>query len=299
MFESLRPKSQVLQVMQYVLLLVLIFSLTVGTLVPMVCLLQLAAFRLWFWHQALQNLRTLKNTPISTIASAAQGMVELEGVAEPASDAVLLSHWKKRPCLWCGYVLESDGKNWTVVDSGETSAPFLLRDASGVCVIQPESAEILTRHRERWMKSGQRFTELTLRSGDALRVRGQFRTYGGSADPFDSRAALSATLREWKKDMPRLLSRFDLNGDGQLGPQEWQLARTEAMRTVFREKARLQEQEATHTVDSPTPCGFFVVSNVPRAELRRRHLYSAWFHLVVFFFLCWFCFALGFGKVAG
>ena len=269
---------------------------------------------LWFlvilstcaWLQALQRLRSLKNTPNLAIAGA-QGLVELAGVAEPAAQTQLLSHWKKRPCLWCRYEVEvfvarsplemlapdrGSDLGWNVVDRGVTGASFLLRDASGVCLIEPACAEILTCHRERWIDGGRRYTEWTLHQGDTLRVLGLFPRQDGGSEPFDVCAVLAVSWLEWKKDLPHALSRFDLYMDAQCSPQERRLLRREALRVTIRDKVRRQEQPTLRAIGSAVPGGFFLVSNLSRKALMVR--YGCWFclHLVVFVGVLWLIYAL-------
>ncbi len=118
------------------------------------------------------------------------------------------------------------------MDSGESDDSFILRDETGECVVDPEQAEIFTRHRDQWHDGDYRYTEWKLIEHDSLYVIGQFRTQGGSSLEFNTREELNALLAEWKKDMPALLKRFDLDNNGTLDMQEWMLARSAARREV-------------------------------------------------------------------
>ena len=241
---------------------------------------------------ALLRWRTLKYTPTSHIAATAPGVLEIGGIAESAGEPCTISQWKKRPCLWCRYEVEEfhwhgsggfGGPGWRAVDSGETDATFLLRDASGSCVIDPACAAIVTQHRERWRVGNRRYTEWTLHRGDSLRVIGVFGARGATsvAVPFDLSAVLAATLADWRKEMPRLFSRYDINADNPAHGLSWQEVRREAIRAVIRDQAR-QAVPMEGCAPSHLASGqFFLVSNVSRIQWMRRAIFRAWLHLAI------------------
>jgi hypothetical protein len=236
------------------------------------------------WLSALYRLRTLRNTPTSTVAAAAQGHVELAGRGQPFGQPPLLSQFMGRPCLWCRYLAEEEKDDeWHTVDRGETSTSFMLRDRTGECVVQPESAEIFTRHRDHWTDRSMRYTEWVLLPQDSLRVVGYFRTVGGGTEAFDTRAELGAVLTEWKQDMPQLLARYDSNRDGVLQADEWERVRRDAMAEVLRVRREVQSQPETHILSRPADGQLFLISNLPQQHLERRYLLWTWAHLAIFF----------------
>ena len=153
-------------------------------------MVSITAYAWWF---NLTRLRVLQQTPRSTVAGAAQGLVELVGEGaslHPEPDARgLRSPLRSEPCLWYRFEIRArdlDGDDWTVLESGESKAPFLLIDHSDQCVIFPAGAEIFTQHYADWKVDGRWFHEWTLRRGDALRVIGSFSSNNGSAAPLHS-----------------------------------------------------------------------------------------------------------------
>ena len=243
----------------------------------------IALISVFAWLSNLYRLRMLRDTPVSTIAAAAQGQVELSGVGEPFCEPPIVSPLKKRPCLWCRYQVEEQRKSeWRTVDHGETSDSFILRDRTGVCVVDPDLAEIVTKHHEQWVDGDQRYSEWFLLRGDTLRVVGAFRTISGSTEPFDTRAELSALLAEWKKDMPRLLARFDADRDGALSLGEWDNARRAAMQEVAQRKNEQLLQPETNMISRPQDGQFFLISNLAENKLLRRYLLWVWAHVVIF-----------------
>ena len=248
------------------------------------CLSIMAAISILAWLSALNRLRAIRDTPTSKIASAAQGYVELTGRGHPFGDP-LISKLRLLPCLWYRYQIEqreSENK-WKVMDSGESGDSFMLRDNTGECVVDPEQAEILTRHRNQWYQGDYRYTEWKLIAQDRLYVIGQFRTQGGSTMGFDTRAELNALLAEWKKDMPALHARFDLDDNGALDMQEWMLARSAASREVAKMRREAHAQPDIHIIGQPRDGRLFLVSNLTPEKLSRRFLFWSWAHLVIFF----------------
>ena len=266
-------------------LLLLLVAMRLNTRpVWLACLAVIALISIFAWLSTLYRLRTLRNTPTSRIASAAQGYIELEGRGAQFCDPPILSQLRHQPCLWSRFrVEERDQNEWKTLDSGETSHSFMLRDGTGECVIDPEHAEIITQHCDQWQQENFRYTEWKLVEQDLLYVIGQFRTLSQGVLEFDRRQALSELLADWKADMPGLLARFDLDKDGQLNADEWELARSAAKREVEKVERDFQAQGATSIVSQPQDGQMFLISNISQARLSRRYLLWGLAHLIIFF----------------
>ena len=250
----------------------------------LVCLSIMAAISILAWLSALSRLRVIRDTPTSKIASAAQGYVELTGRGHPFGEP-LLGKLSLLPCLWYRYKIEQrdSERKWRSMESGESDDTFTLRDETGECVVDPEQAEILTQHRDQWLDGDYRYTEWKLIEHDSLYVIGQFRTQGGGSVEFDTNTELSALLAEWKRDMPALLKRFDLDNDGTLNSQEWMLARSAASREVARMMREAQAQPDINIISRPREGELFLISNLDQDKLSRRYLLWSWAHLAIFF----------------
>ena len=210
--------------------------------------------------------------------------MELIGRGQPFEEALLLSKFTQLPCLWYRYKVEqrTAQNKWKTIDSGETNETFLLRDDSGACVVDPEQAEIITKHRDQWTKDNYRYTEWKLIKEDSLYVIGEFRTQSGAME-FNSREELNALLTEWKKDMPALHARFDLNKDNVLDMEEWLLARQAAIREVEGKMRSAQAQPDINIVSQPHDGKLFLISNLTPDKLSRRYQFWTWAHLAIFF----------------
>ncbi|HEY0665832.1 MAG TPA: GIDE domain-containing protein [Gallionella sp.] len=267
-------------------LLLLLVGVKIGTRDGwLVCLAIMAGISLLAWLSALSRLRAVRDTPTSKIASAAQGYIELIGRGRQVKDAPLLSKFTALPCLWYRYTVKRRTANnkWETIDSGESQDCFLLRDETGVCLVDPDEAEIITKHRDQWQKDGYHYTEWKLIEQDYLYVIGQFRTQGGSNLEFDTRAELNALLAEWKKDKPALHARFDLDNNGELDMREWMLARSAARREVAKKLREAQAQPDIHIIGQPSDGKLFLISNITPDRLARRYLFWSMAHLAIFF----------------
>lgn len=279
-----REYAQLLPVGGQIALIVL--GLRIGTRQAwMICLPLIALLGVFAWNASLRRLRAIRDTPTSRIASAAQGYVELIGRGMPFGDVPLLSHLRQLPCLWYRYTIEERDRNdsrreWTTIDSGESPDSFILRDATGQCIVDPEHAEITTTYKDTWNDGNMRYTEWTLLKDNQIYVLGQFRTISGAIE-FDSNAELNELLAEWKKDMPALRKRFDLNNDGEIDMAEWMLARKAAKREVEKKFLEVQAQPDLNIVSQPRDGSPYLISNLTPEALSRRYLYWSWAHIAV------------------
>ena len=251
----------------------------------LVCVALMAAISLVAWLSTLRRRRAIANTPTSRIASAAQGYVELRGTGRPLDDPPLLSHLTSLPCLWYRYQVEekSGSEKWHTVSSGESDVALILEDGSGRCLIDVDRAEILTRHKESWVKDDHRYTEWKLLINDPLYALGEFRSIGGATLELDAGSDIKALLAEWKNDQATLLTRFDLNADGAIDVKEWSLARQAARREVDKLHRAARHEPDLHTLRCPNNGQLYLISNLDPDTIARRYLWWAIFHLAVFF----------------
>jgi hypothetical protein len=250
----------------------------------MTCVTLMAIVSLFAWMSTMRRRRAIVDTPTSRIASAAQGYVELHGTGKPLDYPPLLSHLTQLPCLWYRYVVEEKSNDkWRTVSKGESDVAFIVDDGTGRCVVDVDGAEILTRHKETWERGGYRNTEWKLLIDDPVYAIGEFRTVGGGTLELDANSDLNALLAEWKKDQPRLLKRFDLDGDGSVDMKEWTLARQAARREVSRLHREARAEADVHTLRCPAAGRLYLLSNLDPDKITRRYLWWAAFHLVVFF----------------
>jgi len=244
-------------------------------------LLALLSFAAWAGN--LRRSRLIKDTPTSRVASAAQGYVELAGQGKVFTGQQLVARSTGRPCLWYRYRVErKNGDQWEMVEQGRSDDTFLLDDGSGECVIDPDGAEIYTRHRRSWQEGDYRHTEWLLVPGDPLYAIGDFASIGGAHAELDLRKDVGNLLAEWKQDKPRLLSRFDRDQNGEIDPHEWEEARKEALKQVQAEHLEIRLRDSIPVLRQPRDGRLYLIANLTEEELTRKYVLWGAFHLVVF-----------------
>jgi hypothetical protein len=245
-------------------------------------LMSLVSFAAWIGNY--RRLRQIADTPLSNIATAAQGYVEIAGRAEAPAGTPLLSRLTNLPCVWYHYEVyeKSSDDKWSLQDSGISDEPFVVRDASGQCVVDPEGAEVVCSRKQTWTQDTYRYVEWLLLAREQIYALGDFVTIGGAASELDLNADVGALLAEWKKNQPELLKRFDLNQDGTLDLKEWGLARRQAQREVEAQHREIRMRDGTHVLRAPADGRLFLVSNYLPAKLRLNYLLWAWAHAAIF-----------------
>lgn len=254
----------------------------------------------------LRRVRLIEDAPTALIRSAHQGYVELNGTAAVLPGPPVIAHLSQTPCCWYSYKIEKQrDKGWSTVASGSSDDLFVLRDATGECVIDPEGAKVHTLHKQTWYGGRQpdgrsrpypkhpllrdaadkfgtwrllgrhvqigvgnyRYSERVLLEGDPLYAIGWFR----SSDHSDRARAVEdlrgQILREWKTQ-PEQLARFDANQDGEIDAYEWEQARRAARAQAAEQWAEQAAKPATHMLSKPANRPY-LLANKPEAELIR------------------------------
>lgn len=244
-----------------------------------------SAISFFAWYGNTQRSRVISGTPASTLASAAQGYVELIGHAKSTPEAPLLSPLRQLPCAWFRYRIERrDSDNqWETLQQGESHEIFLLNDGGGECFIDPEHAEIITRNKDVWHKDNYRYTEYIFSPLDTMYVLGEFATLGGAGSDLDFKADVGALLSEWKKNRETLLKRFDLNGDGEIDLREWALARQAAKREVEKSHREIRLKDGINILRQPSDGRLFLLSDIAPKKLVAKYVLWGWLHLAIFF----------------
>ncbi len=233
------------------------------------------------WAAALRRARAIADIATSRIASAAQGYVELQGRADIS--ALIYSPLSNTPCIWYRYrVYERErGDDWKEIERGTSSATFDLHDGSGTCTVDPEHAEIMGAESTTRQNGDTKEEEEILHAGRNLYVLGEFSTLGGANSDLSLRDDVNTLLTTWKQDQAALHRRFDLNRDGEIDLQEWELARRLATRTVEQEHRAIRARPGVHVVRAPQDGRLFLLSPLPPQRLRQRYLLWSVLHLAV------------------
>jgi hypothetical protein len=245
-------------------------------------LMSLVSFAAWIGNY--RRLRHIADTPLSNIATAAQGYVELAGLAETPGGTPIRSKLSMTPCVWYQYEVyeKSSRDEWDLEDSGTSSEPFVIADKGAQCVIDPEGAEVICARKKTWTHGRYRYTEWLLLPHERIYALGNFVTVGGANSDLDPESDVSELLAEWKKDQPELLKRFDLDRSGTLDLKEWELARRQAIREVEANHREIRSSPGINVLRSPTDGRLFLLSNDTPKNIRFKFELWAWAHAVIF-----------------
>ncbi|HEY8353866.1 MAG TPA: hypothetical protein VIK69_02475 [Methylophilaceae bacterium] len=237
---------------------------------------------LFAWASSFRRKRLIADTPTSRIGSAAQGYVELYGRAVPEEDNLIRSPISGLPCVWYRYRIyqRQNGNKWHQIAQGVSDSIFQITDGTGRCFVDPDHAEVIGAER-RVMTSGDLRRVEELLFGHAVYVLGEFSTQGGADVQLDPKADVAALLAEWKCDREGLLQRFDLDGNGEIDLQEWELARRAAQREVERQHREIRAQSGVHVIRAPRDGRLFILSNHSPQQLRNMYLRWSLWHLAI------------------
>lgn len=249
-----------------------------------VCLGLLAVLALAAWLSAMRHARLFTDLPVSSVATAAQGHVRLQGQGKPLGGMPLRAPLSGLPCLWYRrHTQRREDERWVDDHHDESVASFLLDDGTGTCVLDPEGADMQVARKTTWTEGDYRHTLWTILERDTLQAVGYFRTDSTSHVDASVSAAMGELLAQWKQDRPSLHKRFDLNQDGEIDQQEWALARAQARREV--EKARQQavlDHRDLHLMGAAKDGRPYLIATFEPQQLVRRYAVWTWLQAGIF-----------------
>lgn len=199
-------------------------------------------FALFIWgFGRLKMKRLIENIPRSTARSVAMGLCEVTGAAQPKE--IMNSPLTRTKCVYYRFTVEVEkpqrrSTRWVVVNHGESTNYFYVRDATGKVLVDPLDAEIVLPHDYRYIEaagafsSKKRFTEWYIVPGDTIYVIGTAKKFPGAMA--DRKTRLAERLRQIKQDKARL-AELDLDKDGSISPEEWDRAVAQAEDELLRE----------------------------------------------------------------
>lgn len=234
------------------------------------------------WMSNFKRTRLIADTPTSRIGSAAQGYVELHGNALLEPDNLIRSPVSGMSCVWYRlqvYVRQHD-KKWRKVSEHISDTVFEITDGTGRCFIDPDYAEVIGAEKRVTHQGEYRNVEELLYANSVYAL-GEFSTMGGANSPLNLKEDVTALLAEWKQDRAALHGRFDLDGNGEIDLQEWELARKAAVREVEKQHREIRAQNGTHIMRAPKDGRLFILSNHSPHQLRNKYLCWSAVHLLI------------------
>ncbi|MFI9653319.1 GIDE domain-containing protein [Guyparkeria sp. GHLCS8-2] len=268
-------------------------------------LLILLLISLFVGFRTLARARIIAHTPTAKLRSAAQGFNEIEGTGRVIDEQPLYSPLTFTRCLWFDMKierLESSGKNrnWVTVQRRTSDSLLRVDDGTGEAFVDPDHARVIPHSSRRWRERSPgsdwsstsslgfggkpyRYTERLLLPEQPIYVLGWLETRGHRNGGVTDRETIDQRrrelLQEWKHD-EAARNRFDLDGDGEISPREWnwamRLAQAQA-RKEFSEadQPRLSASNTVHLLHRPPGGEPFIISGLPQETLIRRKTHKA------------------------
>ena len=250
-----------------------------------IALALIAAISFFSWASTFKRARAIADIATSRIASAAQGYVEIHGRASVAPENLVRSPLSGVACVWFRYWVyskENSDREWRLVSSGVSDNTFEITDGTGSCVVDPDYAEVIAAQHRVSYQGNYKHVEDILYAG-SIYVLGEFSTIGGANSELSLKEDVSFLLAEWKKDPIKLKKRFDLNEDGEIDLQEWELARHAAIREVEMQHREIRKETGVHIMRAPRDKRLYLLSSLEPQKLRQRYLRRSFFHLFTCF----------------
>jgi hypothetical protein len=245
-------------------------------------LILIAAIAFLGWLFSYKGARQIVDLPLSRIGSAAQGYIELCGKVSIAQENMIATPFSGLSCVWYRYqVFEKHGDDWRGIDSGVSSQTIQIKDATGTCQVDPDDAMVIGSTKRTSRRDNYRYEEEILFAGFDLYVLGEFTTIGGAATELDLKKDVGDLLDSWKRDKKSLLQRFDLNKDGEIDMEEWNLARRAAVKEVTEAHRELRAEPGVHVIRAPSNHQLFLISTLSPHKLRVRFILWATLHCCV------------------
>lgn len=263
----------------------------------------------FFWgFGRLRRKRLIENIPTSTVRSLAMGLVELLGKARAGQKIELKSPFSLMDCVYYRYAIERREKSgkksqWVTILEGDSSCvSFYLDDGTGEVMVSPQGAEmILPADYEFVTGSGNplpqnlisfmensglayrsffggahrlRFREWYICPGEQIYVLG---TAKKSSDFIGGhKEKLTIRLRELKQDSTKM-SEIDLNKDGEISAEEWDIARAKIEQALLEEAVTSADtgELADVTITKGDTEKVFIISDHSQKELIEKLFYRA------------------------
>ncbi|HOY87696.1 MAG: hypothetical protein V9G21_07025 [Methylotenera sp.] len=247
-------------------------------------ILLMAVVSVLAWISTTKRVRAIADIATSRIGSAAQGYVELYGRASAHADNLIKSPLSGMPCIWFRYWVyskENSKREWREVSRGVSDTTFEISDHTGKCQVDPDDAEVISPERRVSYQGVYKHVEELLYAGGSVYVLGEFSTIGGANSVLSVKEDVGALLADWKKDPTQLKKRFDLDGNGEIDTQEWELARKAAKREIEHLHREIRKESGVHIIRAPRDRRLFLISSMSPQKLRQRYQRWSYFHFAV------------------
>ncbi|WP_052063504.1 GIDE domain-containing protein [Nitrincola sp. A-D6] len=289
-----------------------------------VCGLSILA-AVFFMFRHLRRYRLIADTPTAMIRSAPQGYVEIIGHVVCGEGGLLHAPLSGRPCVWYRYRIDRQGDEgkggWKLLERGMSDAWFQINDGTGVCLIDPDKAEIDVAQRSIWhghspnpsalvkyatslgspsFTTGRyRYTEQLIMEHEQVYALGQFQTVGGGRNTATTSSLQADIIRDWKRNHEQLLAHFAAPGATEFSAIEWQAVREAALEEARQQRQHQLNLPDMHVLTNPGQPGHpLLISTQDEARLIKRFRLRALLCLIYICAALWFCIELLVAQVS-
>ncbi len=235
-------------------------------------LVLLLIYLCFYAHGTFKRFRFMDGTATSKIGSAAQGHVELKGLAEWMPNDAIYSPFSNSRCVWFHSTIDErshSGKRstWTNISDDRSGHLFQLIDDSGFCVIDPDEARIVPESERTWYGNSTesrskipvtapwlhlgvakyRFRERLISPASQLYALGWFSTIRNNLSEESISKQVEDQIKQWKLQPERYLREYDLDQNGKIQKDEWKVIRSVARKQVL---ARINRETREHHIMS-------------------------------------------------
>ena len=244
-------------------------------------------------------------TATAKIRSAAQGHVELKGLAEWMQGDQIHSPFSNSRCVWYHCSIESRQKadkrvTWTNISDDYSDQLFNLVDETGACIIDPEDAHVIAESDRSWYGANEqdrfrpaksllwralpgqgnyRFRERLIRPATSLYALGWFSSFYNDPASEWINSQVDTVIRQWKLQPGKYTGDFDFDQNGKSQNQEWKAVRIAARKQVMATITR--QSPAQHVMACPKDKNLpFILSAISEEQLTssnqsRAYLFGA------------------------
>ena len=258
------------------------------------------AWLIYVCFTAFKRLRFVDGTATSKIRSAAQGHVELKGLAEWMKGDSFMSPFSNRRCVWYHCTIEKREKRgrrsrWTNISDERSTQLFQLIDDTGWCIIDPDHAHVIAETDRTWFgrdtdcrrqvpakmiwsrfnPGNYRFHERLIRPAAALYVLGELSSYRTNTTEELISSQAKDLVRQWTQQPLRYLGAYDLDENGMAQDREWRAVNAAARKQVLT-RLNSQEQEQ-HILAKPKDGRHpYILSATPEDDFVRHKKNTAY-----------------------
>ncbi|MCL1972668.1 MAG: E3 ubiquitin ligase family protein [Endomicrobia bacterium] len=223
-----------------------------------------------------KKLRYIRDTATSKIGSLPLGFVEVYGKARRFPGLFDIYHYLSIRELpdksdIFGSLISSGIPGGILGYKTESlrAMPFYIEDETGKVYVDPFDAEIVV-ETKRWRDAGYSYVESEIKDGDFVYCLGT----ATREKVADVRAEVNKALKEARQDKKMMLERFDINGDGTISQEEWEIARQTLEREIM-DKILTPKGESIITIERGKETPIFILSNKSEKELRRKYFFQS------------------------